>query len=407
VSPSSLALNPIELVVLQGTSFCNLNCQYCDLSAESRRTKSVMAPSLVDRLFSELFQSGRVAPELTVLWHSGEPLTLPPSYYEDAMARIINLNDTLSAERTSIRFSIQTNGVLIDERWCRFLARHSHELEIGISCDGPENLHDLFRVNWIGRSTHSQTLRGMDLLFQNGIKYKIIAVVTRETLRQPEHFFNFFFERRGQLSGFHFNVLADGKSPLPSLGYSPKDRALYSSFYRRLLALSRAKHDRNEPFDILNFTHAAARILAPKNTSEPSFFENATAPLKSVSVDTCGNVTTFYAGLSIDTLRDEYGDGVGLSLGNILDISFEEMIGSKKLQHMIDDFSLSRRACERSCEYFSVCPGGFDLLKKQSLGSFDSCETTECLIHVKTLVDVLLDDIDDHVRIQLPVTEST
>jgi uncharacterized protein len=398
LSPPGTRLSPVELVVLQGTSFCNLNCKYCDLSSESRRTKSLMGSALIDRFFRELFQSGRVAPEVTILWHSGEPLTLPSSYYEDAIARIVTLKDMFASEGISLRFGIQTNGVLIDDNWCRFFARHANELEVGVSCDGPEDLHDLFRVNWNDRSTHSQTLRGMDLLHRNGIKYKLIAVITRQTLRQPEQFYRFFFERREQLSGFHFNVLADGKSPHPDLAYSADDRTAYYSFYRRLLALSHAVHDHNQPFNILNFTQATARILASKDTPGPSFFEQSTAPLKALNVDARGNVTTFYAGLSTDTLRDLYGDGVGLSLGNIFETSFEDMIGSEKLRRMIQDFALSKRACEMSCEYFSVCPGGFDLLKRQSLGSFDSCETTECLIHVKTLVDALLDDIEDHVK---------
>jgi uncharacterized protein len=398
ISSPGTGLRPVELVVLQGTSLCNLNCKYCDLSSESRRTKSFMGPALIDRFFKELFQSGRVAPEVTILWHSGEPLTLPCSYYEDAIARIVTLKDMFASEGISLKFGIQTNGVLIDDNWCSFFTCHANELEVGISCDGPEDLHDLFRVNWNGRSTHSQTLRGMDLLQRNGIKYKLIAVITRQTLCQPERFFRFFFERREQLSGFHFNVLADGKSPHPDLTYSADDRAAYYSFYRRLLALSRAAYDHNRPFNILNFTQTTNRILAPKDTPESSFFEQSTAPLKSLNLDAFGNVTTFYAGLSIDALRGLYGDGMGLSLGNIFETSFEDMIGSEKLQRMIQDFALSKRACEMSCEYFSVCPGGFDLLKRQSSGSFDSCETTECLIHVKTLVDALLDDIEDHVK---------
>ena len=64
---------------------------------------------------------------------------------------------------------------------------------MGVSCDGPRDLHDPYRLNWNGRTTHLQTVRSMDLLRRNGIKYKIIAVVNRKTLRQPEAFYNFFF----------------------------------------------------------------------------------------------------------------------------------------------------------------------------------------------------------------------
>src|SRR5690606_21093696 len=100
----------------------------------------------------------------------------------------------------------------------------------------------------------------------------------------------------------------------------------------------------------------------------------ASAPLRSINIDARGNVTTFYAGLSVDVLRDEYGDGNGLSLGNILDVPFEDMIRSPKLHRIMHDFALSSDSCQTSCEYFAVCSGGFELTKKQSLGTFEATE---------------------------------
>jgi uncharacterized protein len=390
-------LVPAELVVLQGTSFCNLNCKYCDLSVESRRTKSVMEPKLIERFFTELFNSGLCAREVTVLWHSGEPLTLPPAYYEEAISLILGLRDRLASDDVSVKFGIQTNGVLIDEDWCRFFKRHEERLSVGVSCDGPSDLHDLYRLNWNERATHRRTIHGMDLLHKNGIKYKVIAVVTRNTLRQPGEFYDFFFGRREQLSGFHFNILAEGNSSDPNLAYSAEDRTAYYLFYRRILELNRKA---GREFEVLNFSQAVARIVSSKGAGSARFFEEASAPLKALNLDVRGNVTTFYAGLSIDTLHDLYGDGKGLSLGNIFEVSFEDMIRSEKLRRIMQDFTLSARACETSCEYFSVCSGGFDILKKQKLGTFEAGETVECVIHVKALVDAVLDDIGDHLELQ-------
>jgi uncharacterized protein len=390
-------LAPVELVVLQGTSFCNLNCKYCDLSVESRQTKSAMEPKLIERFFTELFNSGLCAPEVTVLWHSGEPLTLPPAYYEEAIGLISGLGDRLASHNVSVKFGIQTNGVLIDDEWCRFFKRHEERLSVGVSCDGPSDLHDLFRLNWNERATHGRTIHGMDLLHKNGIKFKVIAVVTRHTLRQPGEFYDFFFCRREQLSGFHFNILAEGNSSDPNLAYSADDRSAYYLFYRRILELNR---EAGGEFEVLNFSQAVARIVSSKGAASSKFFEEASAPLKALNLDVRGNVTTFYAGLSIETLPDLYGDGKGLSLGNIFEASFEDMIRSEKLRRIMQDFMLSARACKASCEYFAVCSGGFDILKKQKLGTFEAGETVECVIHVKALVDAVLDDIDDHLELQ-------
>ena len=331
-----LPIQPVELVVLQGTSFCNLNCKYCDLSVDSRRTRLVMEPSLIERFFSELFQSRRTADEIAILWHSGEPLTLPPSYYDQAIDLLLKLQETYAAD-ISLRFGIQTNGVLINDEWCRFFKRHESRLDLGVSCDGPSQLHDLFRVNWSGHSTHRQTVAGMDLLQKNGIKFKVIAVVTRQTLREPESFYKFFLDRHEQLAGFHFNVLADGRSSHFSLSYSKDDRSAYYAFYRRLLALDREARNKVKGFSILNFSPGARAHLRLPKTERTALLRCRQRPPKGSQFGCAGNVTTCYAGLAIDVLPGIYGDGKGLSLGNILETSLEAMARSEKLQRILND----------------------------------------------------------------------
>lgn len=398
--PADKILSPVQMVVLQGTSFCNLNCSYCDLSATSRRMKDIMSMELIERLFSELFQSERLAPNVIVVWHSGEPLTLPPAYYEEAITRILALKAAWAGDRVEVTFDIQTNGVLIDAKWCDLFKKYQAVLNVGISCDGPAHFHDAYRRNWSGRESHAQTVRGMDLLSTAGIRYNVIAVVTRDTLNQAEAFYHFFYDRREQLSGFHFNILAEAHSDLAALSYTDHDRSLYYQFYRRLLKLSQEFDSSGSEFKIRNFSLTLARIIASRRDPPPRYVEEASAPLTSLNVDSKGFVTTFYAGLSKDVLPDLYGDGHGLSLGNIFDTSFEDMARSVKLQEMIKDFDTSTRACADSCPYFGVCTGGFEITKKVSTGTFDTGRTIECAIHVQTLVDAVLDDIADYLSEQ-------
>lgn len=89
-----------------------------------------------------------------------------------------------------------------------------------------------------------------------------------------------------------------------------------------------------------------------------------------------------------------------MSLGNIFEMSLDEMAASPKLKLMRRDFDASRATCRAGCEYFDVCTGGFEITKRQVLGTFSAMETTECLIHVKAMVDAVLDDIDDHLAVQ-------
>lgn len=389
-------LRPIELVVLQGTSFCNLNCTYCDLSVESRRTRRVMPFDLIDKSFNEIFSSGLCAEQVDIIWHSGEPLTQKPDYYEEAIQRILKGKAEHPQCNTRLHFDIQTNGVLIDREWQDFFVRHRHHLSVGISCDGPEAMHDQFRVNWSNRSTHFKTVDGMRKLAEADIKFKVIAVVTDAAMADPEAFFDFFWSWRNHLRGFHFNILASGDaSDDPALRYASEDRERYARFYRKLLDIARARRAAENGFAIQNFSQALARILNPRLPGHALHAEESSAPIKSLTIDADGNVTTFYAGLVVDAFPNQYGDGKGFSLGNIRETSLSALLTSTKLQRMMDDFAVSRAACASACPYFSVCSGGFELTKLSRFGRFDAAETPECEIHVKAMTDALIEDISE------------
>ena len=86
--------------------------------------------------FLSYFRRNRI----NILWHAGEPLTLPTSYYYQACDIIHNE----APSDIDLRFSIQTNGTLIDDDWCDFF--QAHDIQVGLSLDGPEFLHDHYRI---------------------------------------------------------------------------------------------------------------------------------------------------------------------------------------------------------------------------------------------------------------------
>jgi uncharacterized protein len=102
----------IELLVIQPTPFCNIDCRYCYLP--NRNSKAVVAPETLTNLFSQVFASGWVDGALSVVWHAGEPMVLPIAFYRNAFRTI----DRLKPEGLPIMHSFQTNGTLIDDRWC-------------------------------------------------------------------------------------------------------------------------------------------------------------------------------------------------------------------------------------------------------------------------------------------------
>src|SRR5277367_3535972 len=102
----------MDTVVVQPTPFCNINCSYCYLP--HRNVTTVMEQSTVTTLFAKVFSSGWTRDGLTVIWHAGEPLVVPVSFYQTAFEAI----EALRPASLQLRHSIQTNGMLITAEWC-------------------------------------------------------------------------------------------------------------------------------------------------------------------------------------------------------------------------------------------------------------------------------------------------
>ena len=129
-APAVANLGPIELLILQPTPFCNLNCSYCYLP--DRKDTRRMSEATLDEALRAVFASGLVAEDFTVVWHAGEPLVMPVEFY----ARARELTRTYGADRVRVRHSFQTNATLIDDAWCRFFALP--DVAVGVSVDGPD-----------------------------------------------------------------------------------------------------------------------------------------------------------------------------------------------------------------------------------------------------------------------------
>jgi uncharacterized protein len=397
-SSGQIEFAPIDLVVLQGTPLCNLNCSYCYLTEASRRTKATMDLSSVRKIFSKIFASRFVGDRLHVSWHSGEPTVLSPSYYDAAIEAILDLKAQHSSPDLPLRFDIQTNGTLINPKWCDFFKARREVLSVGVSCDGPAFLHDAGRKTWLAKPTHKQTVRGMNLLVENGITFDVTAVVSEPSLDHPQQFFEFFSSYASHIREFHFNLCDE-------FGIASEDIAArdvladrYRHFLRWLLEALKNVGCSERIIRIRNLTDFYERLFAPADSAKVHDARSASRPFRSVSVDTNGNISTFYAGLTLHDSADLYGDKRGLIVGNLLEQDLEEIAGSDKLRRIAQDFESSHQACQAACDYWSLCSGGFNLIKHKRFGTFEATETTECHIHVKTFVDALLEDMNRSAR---------
>src|SRR5439155_818094 len=141
---------------------------YCYLPARTDRRR--MSAAVLDATFRGVLQSRFVRNELTVVWHAGEPLALPPDWYEAAFARA----ERHRPHALRLRHSFQSNGLLLDARWIEFLRRSG--AEIGLSIDGPAHLHDRTRLTRSGAGTHWRAMRGLDPYGQETEPLRILSV---------------------------------------------------------------------------------------------------------------------------------------------------------------------------------------------------------------------------------------
>jgi uncharacterized protein len=365
----------IELLVVQPTPFCNIDCRYCYLPG--RNSKAVMARETLRNLFAQVFASGWARGGLSVVWHAGEPMVLPIEFYRDAFALI----DGLKPADIEVVHSFQTNGTLIDEDWCRFFAEA--RINLGVSIDGPRHFHDRNRLTRSGRGTFDKTIAGIRLLRRHEVPFHVISVLTEASLAAPDEMFDFYLSEG--IAQVCFNVEeSEGGHVSQSFAEAGIDRAYYrflSEFWR----LS-SVHPGKIEF-IREIEHALHQVIRPK---EAPMRNQLVEPFAVTSVDWAGNVSTFSPEL-LGLKNPAYGDFL---IGNVNRQTLAEMAAAPALRRMHADIAAGVALCRGTCDYFSVCGGGEPVNKLFENGSFVSAQTTYCRMTRMRATDLVLDALE-------------
>lgn len=367
---------PVVLLVLQPTTFCNLDCDYCYLP--DRHLKHTLSLELLEPIFVNLFASPYVRGRFNIVWHAGEPLTLPISFYEEAFSRIDDLSRKYNLKKYPYFHSMQTNATLINQAWCDFIK--TFQVKIGVSLDGLDFLHDKHRKTRTGLGTHASTMRGISYLQKNQINFSIIAVLTQDSLNYPDELFQFFVENRITRVGFNIEEI-EGNHRTSSLETSGADDR-YRAFMIRFYELT--KKSKNL-IKVREFERVKKNILqgARIELGQP-------VPYTIISIDYQGNYMTFSPEL-LSLESPEYGQFV---LGNVRQISFAEACLTDRFLQINSDIQAGVRACQDTCQYFSLCGGGAPANKYFENGSFNSTETVYCRYTQKILTDIVLEDLE-------------
>ena len=364
----------LETLVVQPTPFCNINCSYCYLP--QRDVTSVIEQSVVTTLFEKVFASGWTGEGLTVIWHAGEPLVVPVSFYETAFAAI----EKMQPAALKLRHSFQTNGMLITSKWCDLFKKW--DVGVGVSIDGPKHFHDAHRVTRSGRGTFDKTLAGIHLLKREHVPFHVISVLSQQALRAPREMLDFFLSEG--IEDVCFNVEESEGDHVSDLFAADDAQELFRSFLSEFWRLSRQS---GRISFVREVDGMLPRIFRPEQTA----MRNAQVePFGMMNVDCHGNVSSFSPEL-LGLKNADYGDFL---VGNIRTDSLEQMHRSPAMTAMSRDIAAGVAACRDNCEYFSVCGGGAPINKLAENGSFTGTRTSFCSLTQMVPVDLILDAFD-------------
>lgn len=355
----------ISSIVLKLASRCNLNCSYCYIynheDRSYRRRPKFIRDEIYDATLARIreYCERRGSHAMSVVFHGGEPTLIGPDRFAElAMRARSYLDDRLR------RLSMQTNGTLLDDRWIEVIRRTG--TSVGVSLDGPPEIHDSARVDHRGRGSYEATMRGIQLLGDAGMTPRILSVVLpgQSGADVYRHF-------RGE--GIKWMTFL-----LPDVSHDNKER-LYGRYGPTpvadfLIPIFDAWFDEDDPGVVIGIFHDLLKRMLG-GPGDTDCFGN---PLMTyLIVETDGAIE------ALDALR-VCGEGVANSGLNVLTDGFDDLHRGMPLLHRAVHEGFPLPAACRGCEFRAVCGGGFLPHRYSRTRGFDNpsvwCEDIKLLL---------------------------
>jgi uncharacterized protein len=324
-------------------SACNLNCAYCFfLKKEGLYPGSdFRMPDEVHEGYIRQLLEAHQTPEVTVAWQGGEPTLMGLDFFRRSM----ELQKKYQKPGTRIENTFQTNGILLNDEWCQFF--HDNNFLIGLSMDGPKDLHDFYRKDKGGRGTFDRVVRAARLLQKRKVEFNILCTVNSKNADHPLDVYRFFRDDLGthyiQFIPIVERINEKGETGFQE-GNKVTDRSVRPDQWGRFLIEifdEWVKKDVGETF-VLNFDGALAGWLGMAGTV-------------CIFGPTCG------LGMALEHNGDLYSCDHFVEpdyyLGNILKTSLIELVASEKQGKFGKNKRDTLPKYCRECEVLSICNG--------------------------------------------------
>lgn len=183
---------PINILIKPASSACNMACKYCFYRDVAEHREQAFEGMLSLQKMERVIRAGMEYADhsCSFAFQGGEPTLAGLDFYRG----VVELQKKYARSGLEIHNAIQTNGMLIDEEWAAFLAEN--RFLVGLSLDGPAELHNLNRLDTVGEGTFNRVMRAARLMEKHGVEFNILCVVTGRNARSVEKIYR-FYRRQG------------------------------------------------------------------------------------------------------------------------------------------------------------------------------------------------------------------
>jgi len=182
-------MQPFTLLIKPTGSDCNLDCKYCfykQRSPEVGQGRQRMSEEVLEKLIKDYIELHLPSSEFA--WQGGEPTLMGLDFYMKA----VELQQKYGIPGQKVSNSLQTNAILLDEQWCRFL--HEYKFLVGISLDGPKEIHDYYRRDYSGGGSFDKVIRAIELCKEYDVAFNTLTLLNNKNVEYPDMLFDFLVE---------------------------------------------------------------------------------------------------------------------------------------------------------------------------------------------------------------------
>ncbi len=327
---------PISVLIKPASSGCNMSCSYCfycdEAEKRSQRSFGIMSEQTLKNVIRKTML--RAEGMISYAFQGGEPTLAGPDFFR----RVVELERQYNKNHIRVDNSLQTNGLLIDEEWCRFLA-DQHFL-VGLSVDGTEEIHDSLRHTAAGGPTYERVLKAAELMDDFGVDYNILTVVTPQIAGQIWTIYSLYRDR-----GWNYQQYIVCLDPLGDPG-GQSPWSISPEMYGRFL------------IDLFDLWYEDLMHYSPPLIRQFENYAAMAAGMLPESCDmrgTCGIQNVVEADGSVYPcdfyVLDEY------RLGNFNEERLDAIDDARRRIGFVEHSEKLDPAC-RECQYFRLCRGG-------------------------------------------------